>query len=332
MNAKFKTQMMRWAICSTIVLLAQTTQAQIYSTKFIRSERQWEFDLNVGPTVFLGDVGGGKGAGTLFVKDVNPSTANIFYGLNVSYYPNSWLGFRGSFNRGRVAGFDSVIAQRGSVEINRKNRNLGFRSDITEVNIAAEVYPFSYFVQEESFFNNKLRPYFTIGIGAFHFNPQGIYEEANGKKTWVDLKPLRLEGQGMSEYPNRKEYANVAFQMLFGFGIKYFINDQWYVGGELMQRYTFTDYVDDVSTTYIDPTLFAKYLPKEQVPIAQQMMFKRALVNNRPVTDFVGKERGDATNKDYYMSLFLKVGFRFGSRDTDVSCPGGRGRRSRSFY
>jgi len=61
------------------------------------------------------------------------------------------------------------------------------------------------------------------------------------------------------------------------------------------------------------------------------MMFKRALVNNRPVTDFVGKERGDDTNKDYYMSLFLKVGFRFGSRDTDVSCPTG-GRRRRSFY
>ncbi|MEI2711690.1 MAG: hypothetical protein V9E96_22150 [Chitinophagaceae bacterium] len=61
-----------------------------------------------------------------------------------------------------------------------------------------------------------------------------------------------------------------------------------------MQRYTFTDYVDDVSTTYIDPNLFAKYLPKEQVPIAQQMMFKRGLINNRPVTDFVGKDRGDS--------------------------------------
>lgn len=331
MNAKFKTQIMRWVICSTVVLLTQATQAQIYATNFVRSERQWELDVNIGPTIFLGDVGGGKGKGTLFIKDVNPATTNISYGVNVSYYPKSWLGFRANINKGAVAGFDSLITAKGSVEINRKNRNLGFRSEIVEANFSVEMYPFSFFVNEESFFNNKLRPYFTVGIGAFHFNPQGVYEEANGKKSWVDLKPLHLEGQGFSEYPNRKEYNNVAIQIPFGVGIKYFINDQWYIGGELMQRYTFTDYVDDVSTTYIDPNLFAKYLPKEQVPIAQQMMFKRGLINNRPVTDFVGKDRGDSKNNDYYMSLFFKVGFRFGGRDTDMSCPGGR-RSGRSFY
>ena len=59
------------------------------------------------------------------------------------------------------------------------------------------------------------------------------------------------------------------------------------------------------------------------------MMFKRALVmNNRPVTEFIGKNRGDASNKDYYLSVFIKLGFRFGARDTDMSCPTSRGRRN----
>lgn len=332
MNSKFYTLFMRMVICSTIVLLTTKAQSQIYYNDFVRSDHQWEFDVNVGPTNFLGDVGGGKGKGTLFLKDLNAAVTNIFYGVNATYYPNQWLGIRASLNTGKLSGFDSLIKDQGSVELNRKNRNLGFRTNITEFNIAMEVYPTAYFSRRESFFNNKLRPYFTVGIGAFTFNPQGIYQDPSGAKTWVDLKPLRLEGQGMSEYPDSKEYSTTAIQIPFGFGIKYFFNDKWYLGGEIMQRYTFTDYVDDVSGKYIDPANFAKYLSKEQVPIAQQMMYKRALVNSRPVTDFIGKDRGDASNKDYYLSFFLKLGFKFGERDTDQSCPGGRSGRRHSYY
>jgi hypothetical protein len=329
MKFYFFTQIKRWSICSIIILLATQANAQIYYNDFVRSDRQWEFDVNVGPTNFLGDVGGGKGKGTLFLKDINIASTNLFYGVNVTYYPNQWLGIRGSFNMGKLSGFDSLIKYQGSAEKDRKNRNLGFRSNITEVNLSFEVYPTAYFCRKESFFNNKLRPYFTVGVGAFHYNPQGIYESPNGTKQWVDLQPLRLEGQGMTEYPDRKEHSQIALQIPFGFGIKYFFNEKWYLAAEVMQRYTFTDYLDDVSKTYIDPTLFAKYLPKNQVAVAEQMMFKRALVmNNRPVTEFVGKARGDVSNKDYYLSVFFKIGFRFGARDTDMSCPSNR----RSYF
>ncbi|MBW7951648.1 MAG: hypothetical protein H3C56_03615 [Chitinophagaceae bacterium] len=324
MKPNFYTLFMRLAFCSIIVLQATKASTQIYYNDFVRSDRQWEFDINVGPTNFLGDVGGGKGKGTLFLKDLNLAVTNIFYGANVTYYPNQWLGIRAGFNMGKLSGFDSLIKSQGSVERDRKNRNLGFRTDIAEANLSLEIYPTAFFARKESFFNNKLRPYFNVGFGVFRFNPQGIYEASNGQKRWVDLKPLRLEGQGMAEYPDRKEYSNIAFQIPFGFGIKYFINEQWYIATEIMQRYTFTDYIDDVSKTYVDPALFSKYLPKDQVAIAEQMMFKRALVNNRPVSDFIGKNRGDASNKDYYLSLFLKIGFRFGARDTDFSCPSGR--------
>ncbi len=315
-------------LCIAIAMFTTTTQAQIYYNDFVRSDRQWELDINVGPTAFLGDVGGGKGAGTLFLKDLNMASLNLFYGANMTYYPKSWLGVRANINAGKLEGFDSLIKNQGSVERNRKNRNLGFRSNIIEANLSFEIYPLAFLTRKESFFQNKLRPYFNVGIGVFNFNPQGIYEAPNGSKTWVDLKPLRLEGQGMSEYADRKEYKTTALQIPFGFGLKYFINENWYFGAEVMQRLTLTDYVDDVSKTYVDPTLFAKYLPKTQVPIAEQMMYKRALVNSRPVTDFVGKERGDVTNKDYYLSVFFKLGFKFGSRDTDMSCPGSGRRRS----
>lgn len=309
---------------SIAIMLFGNAQSQIYYNDFVRSDRQWEFDINIGPSNFLGDVGGGKGKGKFFLKDINSQSTSIFYGANFSYYPRQWFGVRASLNQGSLSGFDSLIRNQGDVEKNRKTRNLGFRTNVTELNLAMEFYPTAYLVRRESFFNNKLRPFITVGIGVFKFNPQGIYEGADGSKTWVDLKPLRLEGQGMAEYSDRKEYKTTELQIPFGFGLKYFFNERWYFGAEILQRYTFTDYVDDVSKTYIDPALFSKYLPKDQVTIAEQMMFKRGLVNNRPVSQFINKERGDVTNKDYYLSVFFKLGFKFGARDTDMSCAGRR--------
>lgn len=324
MKQRFVTLLKSCFTLLSILFLQQQAQAQIYYNDFVRSDRQWEFDFNTGPSTFLGDVGGGKGKGTMFLKDVNTQTVSIFGGVGVTYFPNQWLGIKLNFDQGKVSGFDSLIRNQRSDEVSRKKRNLSFRSNISELNLSFEFYPTAYLVRKESFFNNKLRPYLSIGIGAFHFNPQGVYDAPDGSKRWVDLKPLRLEGEGMAEY-DVKEYKNIALQMPLGFGLKYFINDRWYIGAEVLQRFTFTDYVDDVSQKYIDPALFSKYLPKDQVAIAEQMMFKRALVaNNRPVSEFIGKERGDATDKDYYISAFLKVGFKFGERDTDVSCAGKR--------
>ncbi len=301
-----------------------TANAQLFYNNNYRSDRQWEADINIGPSNFLGDVGGNKGKGTLFLKDINMKSTTLFYGANLTYYPNQWLGIRASFNIGSVQGYDSLIKSQNTEELDRKKRNLGFRSPIREGLLSFEIYPLAFITRKESFFNANFRPYFFAGIGAFYFNPQAQYKDPTGKKTWVDLKPLRLEGQGMAEYPDRKEYSNYAVCIPFGLGFKYFLNDNVYVGAEVMQRYTFTDYVDNVSTTYIDPSLFAKYLPKDQVPIAQQLMYKRGEIVNRPVTDFIGKARGDATNKDYYLSVFFKLGVRFGGRDSDMSCPRAR--------
>lgn len=303
--------------------IAFSAKSQFYYHNNYRSDHQWEADVNIGPSNFLGDVGGGKGKGTLFLKDINTKSTKLFYGANITYYPNQWLGIRASINTGNIQGYDSLIKTNTSVEANRKKRNLGFRSPITEGLLSFEIYPLAFITRKESFFNANFRPYVFAGIGGFHFNPQAQYTDGNGKKTWVDLKDLHLEGQGFAEYPNRKEYSNYAVCIPFGLGFKYFLNDNVYVGAEIMQRYTFTDYVDDVSNTYIDPALFSKYLPKEKVAIAQQLMYKRGEIVNRPVSDFIGQARGDVNNKDYYLSVFFKLGIRFGGRDSDMSCPRG---------
>jgi len=305
-----------FAIAISFMFIHQTAYSQGYYNNNFVGYSQWDVAFNIGPSNFLGDVGGNKGKGTKFLKDMNTGVTNIFYGLHVTYYPAEWLGIRGSVNFGKLQGYDSLIKYEGGEEKSRKLRNLGFRSNISEVYLAAEVYPTVWFERREEM-TGKIRPYFTVGIGSVHFNPQGEYTDDKGIKSWVNLRDLRLEGQGMSEYPDRKEYGKNALFIPFGIGVKYFLGERLFVGAEVLQRFTFTDYIDDVSKTYINPALFDKYLTPSQATIAKYMMFKRSLVNDRPFSNFLGKARGDATNNDYYLSVMLKIGFRIGTTDSD---------------
>src|SRR5205814_9176296 len=112
-----------------------------------------------------------------------------------------------------------------------------------------EIYPTVFFEGSDGL-EHKLRPYGVIGAGVFHFNPKGEYIAPDGSTKWVELKPLKLEGQGMKEYPQRPEYPLTQMNIMMGGGFKYYLSDRVYVGFEILHRKTFTDYVDDVSTKY----------------------------------------------------------------------------------
>jgi hypothetical protein len=85
-----------------------------------------------------------------------------------------------------------------------------------------------------------------------------------------------------------------------------------YVGLEVLHRQTFTDYLDNTSTTYIDPALFDKYLGPTQAAQAKQLMYRERFYDptiNRPTTN---QQRGDPKDKDAYFSTFIKLGWRLG--------------------
>ena len=94
---------------------------------------------------------------------------------------------------------------------------------------------------------------------AFRFNPKGQYIDPNGNKTWVDLKPLRTEGQGIGNHPNRPQYSLTKRNTPYGIGLKYFFSDKFNLSFEIVSRKTFTDYIDDVSRTYIADQDFYDY-------------------------------------------------------------------------
>lgn len=289
--------------------------ARSFSQSISTANGKVEIGLGLGPLFFLGDLGGNPGVGqSTWLKDVQFPLTKLAKGIYANVYPAEWLGFRVAINQGRLDGYDNTIKDKGGDEYFRKQRNLQFRSSLLEAYAALEIAPTVFFEKYDGLLG-KFRPYGVMGIGVFHFNPKGQYYAPDGSSKWVALQPLHLEGQGFPEYPNRKPYSLTQTEIPMGFGLKYYIKDNMYVGLEILHRQTFTDYIDDVSTTYIDNTLFAKYLSPEQATMANQLYYRQDFTPNNPNLNRTptDPQRGDATQNDAFFSTILRLGWRLNS-------------------
>ncbi|MEO5891034.1 MAG: hypothetical protein ABIQ31_12315 [Ferruginibacter sp.] len=273
-----------------------------------------EAGLNFGPTFFLGDLGGHRGKGSTFIKDLNVPLTKIMKGAFISFYPAEWFGFRVAAQYTYVEGKDELINTSGEDELYRKQRNLDFRSNMFEAYAAVEIYPLQLlFINREEAYNPKFRPYIFIGAGMFRYNPKGSITDQNGNVTWHELQPLHTEGQGFPEYPARKTYSLTQMNIPFGGGIKYIASERLSLAIEVLYRKTFTDYIDDLSTDYIDPKLFDQHLSAADANIAKQ-------INDKAFTSYIpgsprfvpGYQRGNPQNNDAYFSFVLKLGLRLG--------------------
>ena len=302
----------RWLTCFILLALGFLFSPKSYSQSLVfgSEKTRVEFGFNVGPSFFLGDLGGNGGKGKRFIKDVNFPLTNIMKGVFITVYPNEWLGIRAAIEDGVMEGDDRIIDSKGRDELWRKQRNLDFRTHLTEAYIAVELYPFMLLHKNDEDYKPRLRPYGVLGVGAFKFNPQGSLTDANGNKTWYYLRPLHTEGQGFPEYPKRKEYSLTQINIPMGGGLKYYISERVNVGLELLLRKSFTDYIDDVSTNYIDPNLFDKYLSPQDAIIARQIF---GIVTPSVTRNAPGVQRGNPNQNDSYFNVFLKCAVRLGS-------------------
>ena len=192
-------------------------------------------------------------------------------------------------------------------------RNLSFRSHITEANLLLD-----YNILNIDF--HKLSPYVFGGIAVFHFNPYAF--DSLGNKIY--LKPLSTEGQGLAAYPDRKEYHLTQFAIPFGAGLRWKFTENITLSYEIGLRKTFTDYLDDVSTTYADQAILAA----AKGPKAVEMAWRGAELKNGGPYPAEGTVRGGSTFKDWYyfsgVTISIGIGKRSGFRGTDngrTDCP-----------
>lgn len=198
-------------------------------------------------------------------------------------------------------------AQVGYSDIYSKNefqkaRNLSFNSNIWELALQGDFNFFKFIPSNPDYL---FTPYITLGIGAFSYDP---YAYLNGKKEF--LRPLGTEGQQIG-YNGRKPYGTIAVCIPLGVGIKYNVSDKINLSFEVTHRFTTTDYLDDVSTTYVGANKFA---PMSTVRLLQDRSYE---IDPDNVIGVEGRQRGWSKQKDQYIIAEIGVTYNLSS----YKCP-----------
>lgn len=231
---------------------------------------------------------GGIIGGSYYIGDLNPRKHFFLtqpaLGLFYRFSPNYRYAFRGGINFGSIMGDDSQ-----SEDADQLQRNLNFKSNIYEFNALAEFNFLEYRISEDKY---KFTTYLFLGLDAFMFKPRA---EIGNK--WVDLQPLRTEGQ-VSGY----RLTQVAIP--FGIGVKMNVSKQVGIGLEWGPRKTFTDYLDDVSGTY--PDYFKK-------PYGTAMA-KALSDRSKNGGNNINKQRGNPRTKDWYVFFGVTLNVKINPR------------------
>lgn len=247
------------------------------------------------------DLGIGLGM-TTYWGDINSPVFAINYfgnsGLGIQahgrYMKGTRLGLRCSLTYGHFSGADS----RSDLEWQRK-RNLEFKSYLIELAVMAELYLLPFNTTQGSFF---FSPYLTAGVSSFWFDPVATYQ---GRE--VRLQPLGTEGQGMPGRPNK--YARSSFALPFGIGAKFVLSETINLGLEVVVRRSFTDYIDDLSTVYINYDELSRSNGTLAANLSNRM---NEFLNQSDPEDLpTGSIRGGATVDDYYVTTMVTFNFVF---------------------
>lgn len=221
--------------------------------------------------------------GDLTPKNLEVSSYAPAFGAFGRYNFNGHFAGKVHFYKGLLKGSD----YNAQITKGERERNLSFESDVYELGAQFE-YNFLNF--KVSIKDHITTPYIFAGVSGIYFNPQA---EING--LWYDLQPLSTEGQGL-EGSSAQPYSRVALAIPWGLGVKFNINHLTNIGLEFGIRKTFTDYLDDVSTTYPDLDLLAN----EIGDVAAALSYRMPEYDPDAPFDPQGTSRGNSSDKDWY--------------------------------
>lgn len=242
----------------------------------------------------------------IYFGDLNPNYTNVDEihpggGLVYRYNFTDRVALKANLLYTRVEAWDATATDEQAWQ---QFRNLHFRSDIIELSAQAEINFLTYEI------GDRKRPssaYLFLGMAIFNMNPQALYED-----EWIDLQPLGTEGQGLSGYDD--QYNLTQFAIPFGAGFKF--NIWGNLGGavEFGFRKTFTDYLDDVSTIYVE----RQVLETGNGPLAYYMSDRSLRPLGADGTN-ANMQRGETNRKDWYTFSALMLTWKLGK--PRIKCP-----------
>ena len=227
--------------------------------------------------------------------DLNPNSFTFAHskattGIAVRQSLNRWVSFKGGFAIGYIDAADHY---------NRdylKTRNLSFKTTVKEISIGLEASLLD-------LSTTRFTPYVFGDVVLYHFNPWAY--DMSGKKVF--LQPLSTEGQGLSQFPEQKPYKLTQIALGFGFGARYAINENMNIGVEMLQRKTFTDYLDDVSSIYVDQNVLLQAKGAKTV----EMAYRGDEISGGLPYPNHGEQRGTPTEMDWYYFFGINFEVKF---------------------
>jgi hypothetical protein len=217
-----------------------------------------------------------------YLGDLNPGLHFInsrpAYGVLARYIIDSRWVIKANAYRGTVRSDDRMG--------NASMKGLKFESKVTDISLTCEFNFYDYFTGGR---RHSLTPYIFGGFGMFFYNPT-----ADG----VNLRSIGTEGQQIG-FDGRKPYKAYSIGVPFGIGFKYSLNSRLCFSAEWGMRKTFTDYLDDISTTY--------YLDGSQIdPANADQVLSDPTMLHKP-----RQERGNPSTNDWYNFTGVSLTYKF---------------------
>lgn len=249
-----------------------------------------DFSIGGGGITYQGELSKGH-----FFKDLFDLKLSGTAGLTL--IPNKHYTIGIEYHRGRVGGDD-----RNAYDSLQVDRGLNFSTLLQEVSVFGEYH----FLQNADLQSDSdFSPYVSLGFSWFRFNPVATYNDIS-----YQLNTFGTEGQLIGE-EKTLAYKKHSFSIPLGIGLKYHINSLFAVKADIKGRYSFTDYIDDVSGAY----------PDHDQLLASDGLDAVLLSDRRTPATFTG-DRGDKRFNDgyvtYTVSLIVHI---LPAYRKDVFCP-----------
>lgn len=276
----------------TISIFVLTANAQLYESNV----RQGEFGAAIGVAHYFGDLNTRAAlnrpkfsAGIFFIKQFNN-----YIGIKVAG-DYAFLGYSDKYSKNET----------------QARRNLSFNTNLWEASLSGYFNFFKFMPGVEGY---HYTPYVSLGVGVFSYDP---YAYLNDKKYF--LRPLGTEGQGtQGDSTAKSQYSSMAICFPLTVGFKYAMTEDLNLFAEVGYRFTNTDYLDDVSTTYAGADAFPG-LPQPDgsvIPSPAFLLQDRSYEYGTPI-GIKGRQRGNSLQKDAYVMFHVGVSFNL----TSYKCP-----------
>ena len=296
---------------------------------FNKKGKTSELSIGAGASQYFGDLNVVNMSDRRILGELHKDQIKAVISLGYRYYFSRFFNFKANLLYTRLQAsdkFNEVEAEYSTTWF-RSYRNLTVRTDLLELSVLMEWNLIGF---EPGDFKRVFSPYIFAGGGMIYFDPRAPYNkdymsnvDANSTSTaskkfdepydkWVRLQPLGTEGQGLPGYPDK--YSLVQPVLIAGLGCKFNISSSLTMAFEVGHHFTFTDYLDDVSTVYPDPNLFYQHYDLEKAQMAARLSVRSGEIDPAGDHNYItgtGQQRGSPKYKDSYLISTISIGYKF---------------------